>query len=112
MRHLWLTVALVALVTFVIKGLGPALFGPPTSSPSSSPESASPPSAAGVDGADRAGLPAPLARVVLLLAPPLLAALVVTNALADGDRLAVGADTLGVATAGVLVWRGLTVLPA
>lgn len=87
----WLTIALVSLVTFSIKGIGPFVFGPAD---------------------EGGGLPAPLARVVLLLAPPLLAALVVTNALADGDRLAVGADTLGVATAGVLVWRGLTVLPA
>ena len=87
----WLTVALVALVTFTIKGLGPALFGP---------------------ASDGTGLPAPLARVVLLLAAPLLAALVVTNALADGDRLAVGGDTVGVAVAGLAVWRGLSVLPA
>ena len=82
---------LVALATFAIKGAGPALFGP---------------------ASDGGGLPAPLARVVLLLAPPLLAALVVTNALADGDRLAVGGDTLGVAVAGLAVWRGLSVLPA
>ena len=87
----WTTVVLVALVTFAIKGAGPALFG-------------------SRDGS--ASLPDPLARVVVLLAPPLLAALVVTNALADGGRLALGGDTLGVAVAGVLVWRGLTVLPA
>ena len=89
--RVWLTVALVALVTFVIKGFGPAVFGPSTAG---------------------GGLPAPLARVVLLLAPPLLAALVVTNALADGRHLQAGADTLGVTCAGVLVWRGLGVLPA
>ncbi len=88
---LWLTIALVAVATFVIKGIGPFVFGPSERG---------------------AGLPAPLARVVLLLAPPLLAALVVTNALADGPAVHAGADTLGVATAGVLVWRGLTVLPA
>lgn len=87
----WTAIVLVSLVTFAIKGLGPALFGPR-------------------DG--DAALPAPLARVVVLLAPPLLAALVATNALADGGDLALGGDTLGVAVAGVLVWRGLTVLPA
>ncbi len=91
MTRLWLTIGLVAAVTFVIKGFGPAVFGP---------------------SSEGGGLPAPLARVVLLLAPPLLAALVVTNALADGDRLHAGADTLGVTVAGLLVWRGLTVLPA
>jgi hypothetical protein len=34
-----------------------------------------------------------------------MAALVVTSALADGTELRVGADTAGVATAGVLLWR-------
>jgi hypothetical protein len=43
-------------------------------------------------------------RVVVLLGSALLSALVVTNALADGDRLAVGADTAGVAVAAVLLW--------
>ena len=88
--RVWTAVVLVALVTFASKALGPALFGPRS------------------DG----GLPEPLARVVLRLAPPLLAALVVTSALADGDRVVVGADTLGVTVAGLAVWRGLTVLPA
>ncbi|MCU1692819.1 MAG: branched-chain amino acid transporter [Frankiales bacterium] len=91
MTRVWVTVALVALVTFAIKGFGPAAFGP---------------------SEEGSGLPAPLGRVVLLLAPLLLAALVVTNAIADGDRLHAGADTVGVSVAGLLVWRGLTVLPA
>ena len=42
-------------------------------------------------------------RVVALAAPPLLAALVVTNVLADGRQLGVGADTVGVAVGGVLL---------
>jgi hypothetical protein len=86
----WAAVVLVALATFAVKGVGPALFGPRD---------------------DGGGLPAPLARVVVLLAAPLLAALVVTNALADGGELQVGADTLGIAVAGVAVWRGVSVLP-
>ena len=45
------------------------------------------------------------ARTSLLLSAALVAALVVTNALADGDRIAVGADTAGVLVAGVLLWR-------
>ncbi len=49
-------------------------------------------------------------RVVVLLAPALLAALVVTNALADGDRLRVGADTAGAVVAAVLLWRRAHVL--
>ncbi len=83
----WTTIALVALVTFAIKGGGPALSG------------------------DRA-LPPHLTGVVVLLAPALLAALVVTSAVAEGPQLQIGADTGGVAVAGLLLWRGLTVLPA
>ena len=83
----WWTIGLVALVTFAIKGVGPALLG------------------------DRV-LPQAFSRVVLLLAPALLAALVVTSAAADGPRLQIGADTAGVAVAGVLLLRGITVLPA
>ena len=84
---IWLTIVLVALVTFAIKGIGPALLG------------------------DRK-LPAAFGRVVLLLAPALLAALVVTSAAADGTRWSIGADTGGVAVAGLLLLRGVTVLPA
>ena len=76
----WALVALCALVTFATKGIGPAATG------------------------DRE-LPAPIGRIVVLLASALLAALVVTQALADGARLHVGADTAGVAVAAVLLWR-------
>ena len=40
----------------------------------------------------------------------LFAALVVTQALADGREWAVGADTAGVAAAGVAAWRGASVI--
>ena len=40
----------------------------------------------------------------------LLAALVVTSVFADGDRLAIGADTAGVAAAGIVVRRGANVI--
>lgn len=82
-----LTIGLVALVTFAIKGTGPALLG-------------------------ERELPPAFSRVVVLLAPALLAALVVTSAAADGPRLALGADTLGVSFAGVLLLRGVAMLPA
>ncbi len=84
--RVWAIIALVALVTFAIKGVGPALLG------------------------DRA-LPPAFTRVVVLLTPALLAALVVTNAAADGNRVQVGADTAGVAVAGLLLLRGVGVLP-
>jgi len=50
-------------------------------------------------------LPSQFTEVIVLLAPALLAALVATAALADGQRLAVGADTAGVAAGGLVVWR-------
>lgn len=55
-------------------------------------------------------LPGPVAAVVGLLAPALLAALVVTQALADGQRLAIGPDTAGVALAGIAAWKGASVV--
>ena len=74
-----------ALVTAVIKGIGPLALG----------------------GRE---LPPWFASVVALMAPALFAALVVTQALADGRDLAVGADTAGVALAGVFAWRGASVI--
>jgi branched-subunit amino acid transport protein len=69
-----------ALVTFAIKAVGPIALG----------------------GRE---LPGWFTGVVVLLAPALLSALIVTQALADGDRLAVGADTAGVAAGGLVAWR-------
>jgi branched-subunit amino acid transport protein len=69
-----------AAVTYAIKGIGPLALG----------------------GRD---LPLWFTSVVILLAPALFAALVVTQALADGERLAVGADTVGVAAGGLVAWR-------
>ena len=69
------TVAVIAgcaVVTYVIKGIGPLALG----------------------GRE---LPLWFTSVVILLAPALFAALVVTQALGDGERIAVGANTVGVA---------------
>lgn len=77
---IWAVIALCAMTTLITKGIGPAATG-------------------------SRELPAPAVRVVVLLASALLSALVVTNALADGNRLHVGADTAGVAVAAVLLWR-------
>jgi branched-subunit amino acid transport protein len=83
----WLVVGLCAVTTFATKGIGPAATG-------------------------SRELPAPALRVVALLGAALLSALVVTNALADGDRIHVGADTAGVVVAGVLLWRRAPLLLA
>jgi branched-subunit amino acid transport protein len=83
--ELWGLIAGCALVTALIKAAGPVAFG----------------------GRE---LPNRLAGVIALLTPALLAALIVTQALADGRRIAIGADTAGVALAGVVLWRGGSVL--
>lgn len=69
-----------ALVTFAIKAAGPVALG----------------------GRE---LPARARGVLALLAPPLLAALVVVAAFADGPAWSIGADTAGVTAAGLLFWR-------
>lgn len=69
-----------AIVTFAIKAAGPVALG-------------------------GRRLPGWFSRVVTLLAPALLAALVATHAFADGHRLEVGAHTAGVAVAGLVMWR-------
>ena len=50
-------------------------------------------------------LPPQFLGVISLLAPALLAALVVTATLADGKEIAVGDQTAGVAAGGLVAWR-------
>jgi len=49
-------------------------------------------------------LPTWFTSVVILLSPALLAALVATQAFAEGDHLALDADTAGVAAGGLVFW--------
>ena len=83
--ELWLLIAGAAAITFAIKAVGPIALG------------------------GRA-LPRALDGVVTLLAPALLAALIVTQAFANGKELGIGADTAGIAVAGVALWRGASVV--
>jgi branched-subunit amino acid transport protein len=83
----WALIGLCAAVTAVIKAAGPVALG-------------------------HRDLPAWFSDVIALMAPALLAALVVTAALADGRHLAVGADTAGVALAGVALLRGANIIVA
>ena len=85
--ELWALIAGCEAETFAIKAAGPVTLG----------------------GRD---LPPRFRSVIVLMAPALLAAFVVTQALADGEHLHVGADTAGVAAAGIAVWRGWSVLAA
>ena len=78
-------IAACAVITAAIKGAGPAALG----------------------GRE---LPAWFSSIVAMMAPALFSALVVTQALADGRDWAVGADTAGVALAGVAAWRGASVI--
>jgi len=85
---IWWTIAGATVVTAVIKGFGPVVMG----------------------GRE---LPPRVGGVIMLMAPALLAALVVTSVLADGDRLHVGADLVGVTVGGALmVWTRAGVLSA
>ncbi len=81
----WAVVGGAAAVTALIKGIGPFALG----------------------GRD---LPEWFSSVVVLLAPALLAALVVSSAAADGSHLHIGADTAGVTIAGIALWRGASVI--
>jgi len=81
----WALIGGCAAITALLKGAGPVALG----------------------GRE---LPPWFSSIVALMAPALFAALVVTQVLADGRELAVGADTAGVALAGVAAWRGASVI--
>jgi hypothetical protein len=77
----WATVAGLAIATAAIKAFGPVVFG----------------------GRE---LPALLARVIPLLAPALLAALVITETFGGpGRSLVLDARAGGVVVAGIALWR-------
>ena len=76
----WWTIAGCTVVTALIKGIGPLTLG------------------------GRA-MPARVTGVITLMAPALLAALVLTSTLASDEHWHVGANTVGVAAAGVVLWR-------
>ena len=78
MTRAWVLVAVVGMCTIVLKALGPLAIG------------------------GRA-LPRPLLGVVELLAPTLLAALIVTQAFADGRQLVLDARAAGLAAAAAAV---------
>jgi branched-subunit amino acid transport protein len=76
----WLLIGACALITAAIKAAGPIALGGRV-------------------------LPAWFSAIVAMMAPALFAALVATQALADGDQLTIGADTAGVAAGGLVAWR-------
>jgi branched-subunit amino acid transport protein len=78
MREVWLTVLLIGAFTIALKASGPVLYG----------------------GRE---LPSRVADAFELLAPSLLAALVVTQALGEGGELVVDERLVGVGVAAVAV---------
>jgi branched-subunit amino acid transport protein len=85
MTTIWLVVAIVGAATIAIKAIGPTLLG----------------------GRE---LPPRIASLIVLLAPALLAALVAINTLGSGRSLVIDERLLGVAAAGIAVWRKAPVL--
>jgi branched-subunit amino acid transport protein len=85
--NIWLLIAGCVVTTFLIKAAGPVVLG----------------------GRD---LPPVVLRVIACMAPALLAALVVTSAFAEGQRYGAGAEVVGMAAGGVLLWRGRSVVLA
>jgi branched-subunit amino acid transport protein len=85
MTRAWLVVALVGTATIAIKAIGPVLMG----------------------GRE---LPPRVASLIGLLAPALLAALVAINTFGSGRTLVLDERVLGVAAAGVAIWRKAPVL--
>lgn len=83
----WILIAVVAVLTAAIKAVGPVLLG------------------------GRA-LPPRFNGVIVVMPAAVLAALVVTSALADGDRLTLDATTVGVGVGGLLLWKRAPVLVA
>ncbi|MGA9101338.1 AzlD domain-containing protein [Aeromicrobium sp.] len=83
--NIWLLIILVAVLTAAIKAAGPVALG----------------------GRE---LPAWFSSIVTVMPAAVLTALVVTAALANGKELSVGPDTAGVAVAGLIAWRGGSVI--
>ncbi|HEY5652501.1 MAG TPA: AzlD domain-containing protein [Acidimicrobiia bacterium] len=82
MNQTWLTIVLLAIVTFALKGFGPILLG------------------------DRR-LPARLTRLADDLPAPLLAALVAISAFTAGTDWSLDARAVGLAAAGLALWKKL-----
>ena len=83
MTEVWVTIAVLTVTTALTRASGPALLG----------------------GRD---LPRQATNVIVLLAPALLAALVVVQTLSApaGSELDIDERALGVGAAGLVLWRG------
>lgn len=87
MTSVWVSIAVVSVASFLMKAAGPVLIG-------------------------SRDLPRPLLAVIALLAPAILASLVVVGTLSEEGRLSVDAQTVGVAVAGAAFVLRLPMLVA
>ena len=87
MSDVWIVVLAVATFTMVFKAAGPVFLGKRT-------------------------LPARAQSVVDLVAPVMLTALVVTQAVGGDEEIVVDARIPGVVAAGIAIWRGAPIVVA
>ena len=87
MSDTWVVVVVVGVVTILFKAAGPVLLG-------------------------SRQLSGRTLRVVELLAPVMLTALVVTQTVGGDGGIAVDARVAGVGVAGIALWRGVPIVPA
>ena len=87
MSDTWVVVVAVGVVTILFKAAGPVLLG-------------------------SRQLSGRTLRVVELLAPVMLTALVVTQTVGGDGGIAVDARVAGVGVAGIALWRGVPIVPA
>lgn len=87
MNEIWIMVAVVGAITFVFKAAGPVFLG-------------------------SRQLPTRVDAVVVLIAPVMLTAFVVTQTFGGGDGITVDARVPGVAAAAFAIWRGVSIVPS
>ena len=87
MSDIWIVVLVVAAFTMVFKAAGPVFLG-------------------------RRKLPAKAQSVVGLVAPVMLAALVLTQTIAGEEEIVLDARIPGVAAAAIAIWRGALIVVA
>ena len=87
MSDTWVVVLVVAVFTVLFKAAGPVFLG-------------------------RRQLPARVDAVVVLIAPVMLTALVVTQTFGGDEEVTIDARVPGVAAAAVAIWRGAPIIVA
>jgi branched-subunit amino acid transport protein len=87
MSDVWIVVLVVAAFTMLFKAAGPVFLG-------------------------RRQLPARVDAVVVLIAPVMLTALVVTQTFGGDEEIQVDARVPGVAAAALAIWRGASIIVA